>query len=187
MDQEADIEGNPLDRAHQDKITLLKQEMSVITETLEKQREIFATIMVFNRAQSSLQKIDGGHGRLASYGPHYDRTRSTREPQHSRLKSRVHPEYASKYDGGFQPQVAEDIIYVEDRSQTPQSKLSATDPGGYRDLLVQDCFDLIDKRMRDFGEMNGKATDLETWVSPLHLFLGCCLRSLLISSLTPLH
>ena len=164
--QEAEIEANPLDRAHQDKITLLKQEMSVITETLQKQREIFATIMVSSRTRN--------HGKLASYERNYDHTRSTREPQHLYSKSRVDPGYNAQYeyDAGHNasPHMAEDPIYVEDPTRNPRSQLSPTDPGGYRDLLVQDCFDLIHKRMRDFDEMNGKATDLETWVSPLHLF-----------------
>lgn len=60
--------------------------------------------------------------------------------------------------------------------QPPLSQLSATDPGGYRDLLAQECVDIAERRIRNFNEMEEKAADLATEVgfidSANHRFLS---------------
>lgn len=80
---------------------------------------------------------------------------------------------------GYSPlyRAGEDLLYVPEIIQDPQSQLSPTDPGGYRDLLLQDCCDLIDKRIQDFEGMDRKATDLETWVSPRSISFSLSLSS----------
>lgn len=43
--------------------------------------------------------------------------------------------------------------------------MSPIDPSGIQGLLIQDSLVLIDKRIKDFREMEYRASDLETWAS----------------------
>lgn len=140
----------------------------MITETLDKQRGIFTAITTSTQARNSSYRADEGRKWTSSYERDHDRTRSTRESVHARSRSHAHPEYRPRYNSGYHaPQrIIEDVIYVENPPRDLQFQLSPTDPGGYRDLLLQDCCDLIDKRTQDFDGMNRKAADLETWVRP---------------------
>jgi hypothetical protein len=47
-----------LNRAHQDKLTLLEQEMSVIRETLQQQRRILGFCHLLDRGQSTLARVN---------------------------------------------------------------------------------------------------------------------------------
>ena len=182
MDQEADIEDNPLDRAHQEKLILFKQEISVITETLEKQSKILYAIPTSNRSQQPLRTVadrrrsstyDRDYGRDYDreydhdYYRGYERNLSTQNHHRVSSSSRVEPEKYSRYDGVYysSPHFREEIVTRESPTQSSQSQLSPTDAGGYRALLAQDCAELIDKRIRDFRGMNEKALDLERWVT----------------------
>lgn len=141
--------------------------MSVIAETLGKQRTIFDFITIYNQAQNSRHETYDGPQTQGAYHAGYDRTRSTRGDYRGYARPRVEPQYRSRYTSGYNPQyrAGEDLPYVPNPTPGPQFQLSPTDPGGYRDLLLQDCCDLIDKRLQDFDGMSRKATDLETWVS----------------------
>lgn len=126
---ETNVEANPLDRSHQDRITMLKQEISVIKETLSLQRNMFTTDHL-------------GNGRLGA-----SEVMTPRDEVgilNTRSKSRSY-RYASNNSAG-------------------RSRLSPIEPNGVQSLLVQDSLVLLDKRIRDFKEIEERAIDLETWV-----------------------
>jgi hypothetical protein len=80
-----------------------------------------------------------------------------RDPDRYALRHRAqeyHNTYASNYD----------MPVIIDSLQSPASQLSPTDPSGVQGLLNQDSRALVDKRIRDFREINDRASDLETWV-----------------------
>ena len=57
-------------------------------------------------------------------------------------------------------------------SPSSQSELSPIDPNTYRGLMRQECIGLIERRIREFDEMNEKASDLVELVhSAFHLIL----------------
>jgi hypothetical protein len=129
--QENDIEAHPIERAHQGKIQLLKEEISVIRGILRKQTSIFQSISSLGENQ-----------------PSHERTHHHHYPSHSR--------YA---DYGYETMMA------LSPSKSSQPQLSPTDPEGYRELLVQECLGIVDKRDREFFQMEEKAHDLELLVS----------------------
>jgi hypothetical protein len=47
---------------------------------------------------------------------------------------------------------------------TPGSQIDPTDPSGIGGVLIQDSYALIDRKMREFYEMNNRASELEAWV-----------------------
>lgn len=138
----------------------------MIIETLAKQSEVFASILTSNQSQSSRDRKEG---LVRSSGvANEDRKRSYAERDY--YSSRVEPDqYASRQDANYYYTSApakEENIFIVNPAQT-QSQLSPTDPGGYRDLLAQDCFDHIEKKILDFNWINRKVTELEKLVSPL--------------------
>jgi hypothetical protein len=69
----------------------------------------------------------------------------------------------------------EEIYYMDKSSlghthSDEVSKLSPTDSDGIQGLLLQDSLALVDKRIRDFRQMDDLASDLENWVSERFLF-----------------
>jgi len=98
-----------------------------------------------------------GQGRRAD--PHYGSRRDI-EPIHyepdpdGRIARATANTYFSNYD----------VPIVIESLQSPASQLSPTDPSGVQGLLNQDSQALVDKRIRDFREINDRASDLETWV-----------------------
>jgi hypothetical protein len=159
------MEAHPLDRGHQDKVTLLKQEISVIRGTLMQQRRIIDSSQPPGQGHSSVQRKYEYED--APYQP-------SRFPAEAVINHYDPKSYVSaRYN--------DDPFMADDELQSPASQLSPTDPFGVQGLLALDGTLLIDKRMRDFKEMNDRASDLETWVSlPLSLFFHLtCFISLL--------
>ena len=64
---------------------------------------------------------------------------------------------------------------------TPGSQIDPTDPTGIQGLLTQDSYALIDRKIREFQEMNERASELEAWVCLFHCFpFSHCLVYVLI-------
>ncbi|RFU26987.1 hypothetical protein B7463_g9343, partial [Scytalidium lignicola] len=126
---QSDIEAYPLDRGHQDRLVSLKQEISVISETLSQQRS------VLHRAAPQLSSM--GHRADIDL------------PQHSRsqepyMQRREAPPY------GVPP---------------PYNSLQPgiLGPNGAEGLIMQDSRALLEKRVREFREMQDIASDLGDW------------------------
>lgn len=141
--QESAIETNPLDRGHQDKITSFKQEISVIVETLQEQQKIL----------DFAQPNPGGMARSS------DIFRSSTEPRPYLTNE---PSYlVPAVDSRSRTRSRSRTI---PRAGTPGRQLDATDPNGVLGLLMQDSQALIDRKIREFQEMNTRASELEAWV-----------------------
>jgi hypothetical protein len=147
----------------------------VIGETLRQQKRILDSIQMIDRGRSTDAKVSlervyyEGQGRHAD--PHYASRRAV-EPAYyeldpdGRMARASGNTHVSNYDA---PIVIESL-------QSPASQLSPTDPSGVQGLLTQDSQALVDKRLRDFREINDRASDLETWVRHAFYVL-CCLRN----------
>lgn len=138
---ETAVEANPLDRSHQDRITMLKQEISVIKETLSLQRSMFTADY-------------SGKGQLGASEGMTPRDEVGILNTRSRSRS-----YSYRYASN---------------NFADRSRLSPIEPNGVQSLLVEDSLVLLDKRIRDFKEIEERAIDLETWVCActcLFLFL----------------
>lgn len=138
----------------------------MIRETLVKQSEAIASILASNQNQSSRNMKEG----LVRSPRMTDEDGERIYPRRDSYLTRYEPDpYSTIVTRYTSAPAKEGALYIDKPGQTPQSQLSPTDPGGYRDLLAQDSYDLIQKRIRGFDEINEKATDLKSWVSPLLL------------------
>jgi len=94
--------------------------------------------------------------------PSYRRVHSSPFPERTRLPFRSYDrEPATYYD--------EEVLYDDADVFTPDFfKVSPTDPGGFRDLLLQECLQHLHRRNREFSEFQSQAVQLEKEV-PTHL------------------
>jgi hypothetical protein len=126
----------------------LKQEISVISETLFHQQRVL-----------SLAQVGFGYSRVA--------TQADFEPHSHELTthSRSRP---PAYYGSREPQY-KSAAYVDN---DPLPRLMHTndaagpniDPSGVQGLLLQDGLAVVEKRIREFREMRDRASDLGDWV-----------------------
>ncbi|KAH8819883.1 hypothetical protein F5884DRAFT_762073 [Xylogone sp. PMI_703] len=127
---QSDIEANPLDRGHQDRVVSLKQEISVISETLSLQRTLF------NKAAN----------RLSSLALRPDPDIPQRFREHVTIVNNT---------------------YARDPYRDPPPYSSTQppylDPSGSEGLILQDCRGAVEKRSREFSEMQNIALDLAAW------------------------
>lgn len=178
--QESAVEANPLDRGHQDKLTRFKQEVFVIDQTLRQQRRIVDSSQLTDySAHRSIpletHKMSFNSRERSNIHRTSPRTiQPVNEHGYSRSRSYKRDAYYDEYDDDdnfLQPIVIENI----GPPRAPGSQLDPTDPSGVKDILVGDSLALIDRKMREFQEMNERASELETWVclawsSLLHAF-----------------
>lgn len=186
--QAADISNKPSDRSHERKLGLLKQELSVITKTLDGQNRIFDSLdkefkpqVMRNEYMASPDNPNIG----------YEYTRSWVDPRSRRETSRFrssprdieiplrspmhHVEYPRHYEyarsryhdndtstrthvGHY---VEDPYVYHDSAQSNPDFKLAPTDVGGFRKLFAEECFRHIERRRREFGEFRYQATLLE--------------------------
>ncbi|EDN99944.1 hypothetical protein SS1G_02802 [Sclerotinia sclerotiorum 1980 UF-70] len=147
---EFDIEADPINREHQGKITDLKQEISVILETLETQRE------VLNDAQysQSRQNIEIDRVNRVSPAPKYEYKTSTfvepRTTNHMGYERTGH--YKEKYED------------LEAKISGPEmDRLPSNNPRGVQGLLFRESLALIEERIEVFRDINDRANYLENW------------------------
>lgn len=100
-----------------------------------------------------------GQGRYA--GPH-NISRRTAQPAYYETE----PDNRTGKVGGNTLVSNYDVPIVIESLQSPVSQLSPTDPSGVQGLLNLESQALVDKRLRDFREINDRASYLETWVGP---------------------
>jgi hypothetical protein len=117
-----------------------------------------------NAKASHERVIHESQGRYS--GPYYSSRRAVEptyyEMDENRLGGAGGNILASNYD----------VPIAIESLQSPTSQLSPTDPNGVQGLLNLESRALVDKRLRDFREINDRASDLETWVR--HAFNECC-------------
>ena len=145
--QESAIESNPLDRGHQDRIVSYNQEITVIKETLAQQQNVL-----------SQAQFGWGLSRIV--------TRTDPESQDAIGQFRSRP----AYHGSREPS-NRNAAYREDDDLRPRVAQAPTgnDPqnqsiDGVQGLLLQDGLVFVEKRIREFGEMQDRASDLGEWV-----------------------
>lgn len=148
--QEANIDDNPLDREHQDTLTRLKRELSVIRETCRQQLCAFQFIYELSRGRKSisLKEINmedesRSKGRSV-FEEDYRGHSTTQATRHSSSRT------ATGYVG----------VGKINMTQI-SSSLSPTDPDGHRGLIVSECRAFVQKRLRDFDEMDQRVDDLK--------------------------
>lgn len=128
----------------------------MIQKVLIDQSAIYWEILTSSRNRS-YKDTRASHSKSHSYRNSY-----RNDEDRDRTKSYAfHSDYDVAYDvRRHRP----DIAFVDNMKQPSLSQLSATDPGGYRDLLAQECVDITERRIRNFHEMEEKAADLATEV-----------------------
>lgn len=142
--------------------------MSVIRETLEQQRRVLDSFQLLGRGQSSSARRRYHEAAAKRNAELYNSTKHALAPQtidnyfyenQTRAVSYPQAHYHSRNDHAeYDPQDIGDFL------DDPATQLSPTDPNGVRGLLIQDSLALVEKRIRDFKEMNDRASDLEIWV-----------------------
>lgn len=178
--QESKIEADPFDRTHQQHISQLKREVKIIRETIRKQE------VVLEGAQEFLRETQTRNENYAV--PRYSRRdavptivnigtlpgeNSYSVPRYSR-RDAVQPTVVN-----IGPPPGETI------SAYPISQISATDPEGIQGLLLQDCLNTVEKRGRDFLEIEDQASDLQGSVRFLSIFCHESLFPMYIAHLSP--
>ncbi|KAI9642368.1 hypothetical protein NHQ30_009172 [Ciborinia camelliae] len=148
---EFDIDADPINREHQGRITDLKQEISVILDTLETQRE------VLNDAQNAQLRPNFQDGRVnrAVPEPKYEYKPSTflehRATNHIIHERPVHYRDAYEFD-------------MDIKTPSPMTNPSSPhNPRGVQGLLFRESLALIEERIEVFRDINERATYLENW------------------------
>jgi hypothetical protein len=120
----------------------------VIQDTLSMQRTILTAL---NQSQPSNRTRPG-------YNTH---AIGEVNPQVSRYSSRFEPGIYYG-DTGYAPVSQPPALWIAPPASQPQ--LSPTEPGGFRDLFIAELSSYIEKRSRDFQEMNIQSSYLGTRV-----------------------
>ncbi|KAB8298999.1 hypothetical protein EYC80_001134 [Monilinia laxa] len=148
---EFDIDADPINREHQGRITDLKQEISIILETLETQREILNDAQ---KAQLRPNYQDGRSNRVV-HAPKYEYKPSPfAEPRIRNITSYDKPiDYHNNY--GFD---------LEIKTPSPRNNQWSPDNSrGIQGLLFRESLALIEERIEVFRNINDRATYLEDW------------------------
>lgn len=152
--QEADIERDPFNRQHQERTARFKQEVVMILNVLRQQHKVILDCYKVHGTYHHHQR--GQHDQLDTYDMAY-RARNDFDmpPKTMQVGLAVAAAGLATRKG-----------YAAEREpKAPKQQLSATDPSGYRDLLIWDCLHHIERRIMDFEEMNSLVKDLEILVS----------------------
>lgn len=155
------IENNPLDRGHQDKLTAFKQELRVISTTLQQQRAILLyaeRIATAARPSEVTIPVQPDPSPGSYLVPPVD---TYLEQHHSSSFSRER-----SYSGHHQRNAP---TTHNARPGVPSSQIDPTDPSGVQGLLIQDSYALIERKMSLFEELKIRAEELEEEV--WHAFL----------------
>lgn len=134
-----EVKTKPLDRSHQARIQLFKEELNAIIGTMQKQEAVVSSIKAC-------------HGKAA-------RTERTRGHDAYEVKYVEIPQ-DNPYPAGSG---ADEALFDE---FFKQARPSAAHPGGYRNFLAGDCFSSIGSRRVRAEEMRSEGSDLAQWVSP---------------------
>ncbi|ESZ93269.1 hypothetical protein SBOR_6369 [Sclerotinia borealis F-4128] len=146
---EFDIEADPINREHQGRITDLKQEISVILDTLEIQREVLYDAQ---NAQLRPKLQDGKVNRVV---PKYEYKPSTfAEPRATNPMNYEPPVY-------YRDNYEFDLNIKTPSPLVDQS--SPNNPRGVNGLLFRESLALIEERIGVFRDINERATYLENW------------------------
>lgn len=153
-----------MDRGHKAKLIRFRQEAAVILRQLEYQKLVFA------EAESFFDRINS-----LSNGQYRDENTGTKTAQGriyygDRKTQRQHTYH--DYDHGLQDTMR--VMPYNDNTQfadgglrlsQSSTKFSVTDPSGYRDLLLQECLDIIESNYRAFEDLLERADELRDNVS----------------------
>ncbi|KAH7319933.1 hypothetical protein B0I35DRAFT_352491 [Stachybotrys elegans] len=157
---ESDIMSKPPSRSFQNMLDLAQQEMAVVRRTLAKQRYLISSIRRF----------------IPTLGPvdlvRRDRVVVYDDPRRRDAHIRSGPEEYGHMSDRFTPSERLDMVrakandymdfsneFMDDLDSA--SKLSPTDPGGYKALIFMECALLIEQREFDFRRYTEHADDLK--------------------------
>lgn len=154
-----------------------KQEISVIRETLQQQQRVLVSLGRYSPGFSASDAKEDGDGVRRLVEDYYRRhePRSLRHIYSHHRGGRAESDEEAPYarDRGHH------ITQINEIRKSPTSELSPTDPNGLQGLLILDSLALLEKRIREFKELNDQVSDLEIWVS-LRSHSSCgCVSSLL--------
>jgi hypothetical protein len=169
-----------LDRGHQDKLTAFKQELRVISKTLQQQKAILlyaeriATAARPSEITAPIQPDPSPSSYLMPEEATYLEQRHSHSHERSRSIARERP--SPVYYPGQSP-----AAYIA-RPGTPGSQIDPTDPSGIQGLLIQDSYALIERKMRLFEELRIRAEELEeevchAFILPLYQFTSSPIHS----------
>ncbi|OBT78122.1 hypothetical protein VF21_02657 [Pseudogymnoascus sp. 05NY08] len=154
---EADIAANPVDRNHQDRIALFKQEIYVINDTLNQQRRLLMLASPSASFRNSAAALQNTHLNRAanddyrSVGPN-----AFAQPTVHGFNNATHH---TRYDAAnIEPFDVPIVVDNQGRSRT--SQLAPTHPNGVLGILIYDAISLVDHKLRDIREMHD-------WISHL--------------------
>ncbi|KAH8689136.1 hypothetical protein BGW36DRAFT_77825 [Talaromyces proteolyticus] len=144
-----EVKTKSLDRSHQARLQLFKEELAAITKTLKMQDDVVASITCNGQAKpkSDLRTyvIRRGHDK------HEDDDIVIRRD----FEDRGYDKYGDAPRNS--PYAADDALFDE------FFKNSRRDPGGFREFLVRDLLSGIASRKRRFDEMSDEGSDLAKW------------------------
>ncbi|KAK3492602.1 uncharacterized protein B0T23DRAFT_146058 [Neurospora hispaniola] len=162
---ESDITGKQSDRSHEQRLDLLDQELLVVQKTVRSQRDIFERLERYSQ-QSAYRMPAAARSRAAPIqGPSYPVYYSG-APRGAQSVPHMHRQYnhyeqpqvrsAHGYGQQGQGQYYEPPPFYDEEvtgSMAVESKqLSARDPGGFRQLFLNECILQLDQREREFEE-----------------------------------
>lgn len=181
-DQESDITGKQSDRSHEQRLDLLDQELLVVQKTVKSQRDIFERLERYSQ-QSAYKMPASARSRVAPIQGPPQPVYYSGAPRGAQSERNIYRQYnhyeqprlrsARGYGQQEQGQYYEPPpFYVEEvpGSMTEESKqLSARDPGGFRQLFLNECILQLDQREREFEEYELHSKQLRVMVCFLSL------------------
>lgn len=182
--QESDITGKQSDRSHEQRLDLLDQELLVVQKTVRSQRDIFERLERYSQ-QSAYRMPAAARSRAAPIqGPSHPVYYSG-APRGAQSVPHMHRQYnhyeqsqvrsAHGYGQQGQGQYYEPPPFYDEEvtgSMAVESKqLSARDPGGFRQLFLNECILQLDQREREFEEyeLHSKQLRVMVWFLSLSL------------------
>jgi hypothetical protein len=167
---EAEIEANPSQREYQHSLLLVKQEMSIIRETLAKQAKIFAK---FSCSSNSADTGGTSHPPRKYYVSHNEKGAYTsRYPPPPVTINHYAPEPVTltrrtteRYDVGDYRNGTFILNEGPLTLSTLGNRIAADERGGLREALTQECSALIESRLQLFSQLTAQANYLEETVS----------------------
>ncbi|KAL5349298.1 hypothetical protein ACLOAV_005588 [Pseudogymnoascus australis] len=154
---EADIAANPVDRNHQDRIALFKQETYVINDTLNQQRRLLMLASPSASFRNSAANFQNSHLNKMVNDDHRSVAPAIyAQPTVHGFNNATHH---TRFDtANIEPYDVPIIVDNHGRSST--SQLAPTHPNGVLGILIYDAISLVDHKLRDIREMHD-------WVSHL--------------------
>ncbi|KAK8069876.1 Mg2+ transporter [Apiospora phragmitis] len=171
---ENEIMVNP-NRSHQSRISWFREEIAIIRNVVNSQRQNVS------RFQSRTTRVPPHHTRTEGLILKQETERSRYEREERDLRRTMHDKYAMSH-GIDRYRSYEDVDFDASSSLADFSKLSPTDPNGLLGLLIGDCKTWLERRDREFGDMDAEASRLDAMVrsAPFNLATGVPRISMLI-------